>query len=278
MNTVSALTVIQRVSLGVIAPLLFGNAIFAQSPSSELRAVMPPKHIAIFKKYCFDCHDTATQEGKIDLEKIDFEISKDIPTAEDWQKILNAINSGEMPPLESEPISAVDKTAILKDLSVQMVVARKILSDTGGVITLRRLNRREYQNTLEALLGVRPDVSNLPDDQASSSFDTTGASLFFSSDQLEQYLATARQTLELALQPRSTTESKTIRIEPEEEYTPHYAASAAKMRDGISALIVMVILSPIMTLSGSWRRIERRAAANVSPAFSETWIWLTPSN
>lgn len=232
MNTVSALTVIQRVSLGVIAPLLFGNAIFAQSPSSELRAVMPPKHIAIFKKYCFDCHDTATQEGKIDLEKIDFEISKDIPTAEDWQKILNAINSGEMPPLESEPISAVDKTAILKDLSVQMVVARKILSDTGGVITLRRLNRREYQNTLEALLGVRPDVSNLPDDQASSSFDTTGASLFFSSDQLEQYLATARQTLELALQPRSTTESKTIRIEPEEEYTPHYAASAAKMRDG----------------------------------------------
>lgn len=198
------------------------------------RAVMPEQHAAVFQRYCLDCHDSETQEGKIDLQSIPFEIGKDIPTAERWAKILNAINSGEMPPKDAEPISDADKTAFLKDLSIQMVVARKILSDTGGVITMRRLNRREYANTIEALLGVRPDASNLPDDQATSGFDTTGTSLFFSSDQLEQYLATARASLELAVLPRKPPVSKTVRIEPEEEYNSHYAEAAERMRDTAS--------------------------------------------
>ena len=32
-----------------------------------------------------------------------------------------------------------------------------------------------------------------------------------------------------------------------------------------------------MTTFGSWRRIERRPAAKVSPALSETATWLTPA-
>jgi hypothetical protein len=44
-------------------------------------------------------------------------------------------------------------------------------------------------------------------------------------------LATARQSIELALLPRKRSEPKTIRIEPEEEYRPHYAAAAEEMRD-----------------------------------------------
>tara|TARA_R110002072_G_scaffold302999_4_gene491157 strand:+ start:8108 stop:10684 length:2577 start_codon:yes stop_codon:yes gene_type:complete len=210
------------------ASVAFGES---SSDGDKPRAVMPEKHGAVFRKYCLDCHDSETQEGKVDLETISFEIGKDIPTAERWAKILNAINSGEMPPKDAEPISDVDKTGFLKDLSIQMVVARKILSDAGGVITMRRLNRREYANTIEALLGGIPDVSNLPDDQATSGFDTTGASLFFSSDQLEQYLATARASLELAVLPRQPPASRTVRIEPEDEYTPHYAKAAEAMRD-----------------------------------------------
>jgi len=211
------------------------DATHAQSSTTRdmPRSAMPQKHAAVFKKYCLDCHDSETQEGKIDLEAISFDISRDIPTAERWAKILNAINSGEMPPKDAEPISDVDKTAFLKDLSIQMVVARKILSDTGGVITMRRLNRREYANTIEALLGVRPDVTTLPDDQATSGFDTSGASLFISSDQIEQYLATARANLELALLPRKPLASTTVRIEPEEEFNKTITEAAATMRDRV---------------------------------------------
>lgn len=194
-------------------------------------AIMPEKYFEVLSTYCMDCHDSVTQEGKINMEELSFTISEDLKTAETWQKLLNAINSGEMPPKDETPISDEEKTALLGDLSVEMVTARKILSDSGGVIAMRRLNRREYQNTLESLLGVRPDISNLPDDQANSSFDTTGASLFFSSDQLEQYLSTAKQTLQLALYPRNGSHSKTIRIEPEEELRQRYSEAADKMRD-----------------------------------------------
>jgi len=45
-----------------------------------------------------------------------------------------------------------------------MVAARKSLGDQRGVITMRRLNRREYQGTLRELLGVEINVSELPAD------------------------------------------------------------------------------------------------------------------
>ena len=92
-------------------------------------------------------------EGKLNLEGISFEVGKDIPTAESWSNILAAINAGEMPLEGSDQFSHAEKTEFLQDLSIQMVKARNILSDSGGEITMRRLNQREYQNTLETLFG-----------------------------------------------------------------------------------------------------------------------------
>tara|TARA_R110002096_G_scaffold4501_19_gene21175 strand:- start:7607 stop:10150 length:2544 start_codon:yes stop_codon:yes gene_type:complete len=191
-------------------------------------AAMPERHFAVFEKYCLDCHDADTEKGEVNLDDLSFDLATDLKTAETWQKILDALNTGEMPPEDKKQLTAEDKTSFLDDLSNRIVTARKILSDNGGVVTLRRLNRREYANTLEALLGVRPDTSDLPDDQANSKFDTQGASLFFSSDQLEQYLSTARSTLELALMPPSQKPSKVVRIEPEEIYYPLYAELASR--------------------------------------------------
>ena len=37
-------------------------------------------------------------------------------------------------------------------------------------------------------------------------------------------------------------------------------------------------ISPTITMSGSWRRNERSAAAKVSPALSLTFTWLTPGS
>ena len=176
---------------------------------------MPQQHIAIFKKYCFECHDAENQEGKLDLVHLSFEISKDASTAEHWDNILAALNSKEMPPEDATQIPDGEKAAFLKVLSEQMVLARNILGDSGGEITLRRMSRREYQNTLESLLGFRADVSTLPDDDATGGFDTSGGSLFFSSDQFEQYRATATKALEYVLSPKGRPKPKTVRFEGE---------------------------------------------------------------
>ena len=149
-------------------------------------ARLPDKHLTFLESHCFDCHDTATQEGMVDLEKLPFRITT-IEQAELWQKVLNALNACEMPPEdELQPANTV-KADFLDDLARTMVAARQALSDSGGKITMRRLNRREYRNTIQHLLGVIVDVESLPDDGGSGTFDTTGASLFLSSDQFEKY-------------------------------------------------------------------------------------------
>ncbi|NNE35029.1 MAG: DUF1592 domain-containing protein, partial [Rhodothermales bacterium] len=155
------------------------------------------------------------------------------PTAEWWSRILAAINAGEMPPMDAEKISDAEKAAFLADLSVQMVKARNILSDSGGETTVRRLNRREYQNTLEALLGFRPDVSALPADDGTGGFDTAGASLFFSADQFEQYRATATSALKIALSDREKPRSETQRVEPENTHSKEYFDREEELLDTI---------------------------------------------
>ena len=68
-----------------------------------------------------------------------------------WQKVLGALNSGEMPPEDSQQPGNKEKANFLDDLSRTMVTARKVLSDSGGKITMRRLNKRDYQNSIESL-------------------------------------------------------------------------------------------------------------------------------
>lgn len=199
-----------------------------------IKAIMPEQHAQVFKTYCYDCHDGFSEEGNVNLEDIPFDMGMDIPTASLWQKILDAVNSGEMPPREEKQISIEEKTVFLEDLSVQIVNARKILTDNGGVITMRRLNRREYSNTIESLLGVTPDVSNLPADEADHGFDTAGASLFFSPDQLEQYLASAKASLELAFAGPRKISPYRQRVEPEIEANERHSKTLADYKDRLS--------------------------------------------
>ena len=179
-------------------------------------AALPAKHKPFLKTHCFDCHDSETQEGKVDLEQLPLGITT-LEQAELWQKVLNALNAGEMPPEDSPQPGNTQKADFLDDLAQTMVAARKVLSDSGGKITMRRLNRREYRNTIEHLLGAQVDISSLPADGGSGSFDTVGSSQFISSDQIEQYLKLGRSAIDEAFERQTALqqESRTFRVEPE---------------------------------------------------------------
>ena len=187
---------------------------FAQAAPPEAR--LPEKHLALLTKHCLSCHDSETQEGKVNLESLPFRITT-LEQAELWQKVLNALNAGEMPPEASEQPGNTEKADFLDDLARTMVTARQALSDSGGKITMRQLNRREYRNTIEQLTGVKIDVGSLPTDGGSGTFDTVGASQFFSSDQFEQYLKLGRSAIDEAFERRAARKqpSQTFRVEPE---------------------------------------------------------------
>ncbi len=190
--------------------------VYAQEAQEAQVPQMDQAQRAFFKGYCVECHDAKTSEGKVRLDDIPFEI-RDVPTAERWQKILNVLNSGEMPPKEERQPSSGEKAGFLRQLSATLVQARKSLADAGGMATMRRLNKREYEYTMEELLGVRVDTKELPNDASSGGFDTFGKSLFLSSDQFEQYLAVARKALDQAIATGARPETRKVRIEAEEE-------------------------------------------------------------
>jgi hypothetical protein len=195
--------------------LVLVSLLACASVAGAQHARMDQKHRAMFETYCIECHGEKVQKGKVRLDTLSFEIA-DIPAAERWQKILNQINSGEMPPEDATPLPAEVKAAFLESLSKQMVVARKALADTGGTVIMRRLNRREYVHTLHELLGVEVEPEGLPVDEAGGSFDTIGSALFFSSDQFENYLKNARKALDNALFVAERPAREMVRYEPEE--------------------------------------------------------------
>jgi hypothetical protein len=129
-----------------------------------------------------------------------------------------------MPPDDEKQPEGAAKTNFLDDLSHVMVAARRSLGDQQGAITMRRLNRREYRNTLRELLGVEINVSELPPDTASEGFDTAGANLFMSSNQFEQYQALGLEALAEAFERQAAAAV---------EKTMHYEAETTtpKVRD-----------------------------------------------
>jgi hypothetical protein len=176
----------------LLAPLLAQGA-----TESVARSVVNEKHRALFQEHCVACHGPEKQKGKFRVDDLPFTITS-IETAEKWQKVLNQMNSGDMPPEDEKQPANAAKADFLDDLANVMVSARRSLGDQNGIITMRRLNRREYRNTLRELLGVEINVAELPSDGGSGGFDTVGANLFMSANQLEQYQALGREALEEA--------------------------------------------------------------------------------
>ena len=171
-----------------------------------------PKSIeAFFENYCFDCHDTDTAKADLDLEGLTRSIV-DIADAQNWQDILDQLNSGEMPPKKKAQPGKEELEKVVGDLTESLQSAQAMLKDSGGQIALRRINQREYQSTIKALLGIRIVAERLPDD-ASGRFDTIGQDQTLSSMDLENYFEqgqeVVRTAMHWALKPRA--KSKVVR-------------------------------------------------------------------
>jgi hypothetical protein len=177
---------------------------------------MPARHQSLLDSHCKSCHGPEEQKGNFRVDDLPLEITS-IESAERWQKVLNQLNSCEMPPEDKKQPPTAQKADFLDDLANLMVAARRNLADQNGAITMRRLNRREYKNTLRELLSVEINVNELPSDTGIGSFDTVGSNLFMSGNQFEQYQSLSREALAEAFERAANAEvEKKIHIEAEE--------------------------------------------------------------
>jgi mono/diheme cytochrome c family protein len=182
------------------------------------QAVIDARHRELLQAHCQRCHGADAQESGVRVDDLPLTVDT-IAAAERWQKVLNVLNSGEMPPKDELQPDRAAKADFLDDLATAMVTARKALADQGGRIAMRRLNRREYKNTLHDLLGVQIDGSDLPADTSPLAFDTVGASLFMTASQFEQYEAIGRDALAAAFKKHLSAIATKTQLQVEAEKT-----------------------------------------------------------
>ncbi|MEM9280977.1 MAG: DUF1592 domain-containing protein [Verrucomicrobiota bacterium] len=148
-----------------------------------------------FDQHCYDCHDHLSKKGGLDLLSLSDDLS-DPAVLEAWIRIYDRIRLGEMPPQNKPRPSPIEKAALQNHLNPALTAAHEARKET----VFRRLNRQEYENTLNDLLGIHISIADrLPDDGRSHGFDTVGEALGISMVQLDEYLRIADDALDAAI-------------------------------------------------------------------------------
>ena len=169
--------------------------------------------------HCLNCHDEQTANAGLRIDVLGTKFVS--APAEEWVEVMDAINSGEMPPEDEPRPDAAKSFEVVKWIAGQLTYAEKAAREAGGQIPMRRLNRDEFTNTVRELLHLDgkllgPIVEDLPGDGKAEGFDRLGVALFFDQTQLERTLAVAEQIAELAIvNPDEKPEMKTTRFEAE---------------------------------------------------------------
>jgi len=171
-------------------------------------------------RYCAGCHGPKRQAGQVRFDRIPWEITTG-DTAQRWQDVLDQLNGGEMPPEDARQPSKDELADALDVLTGVVREARRRLTDHGGEISMRRLNKREYSNTIRDLFGFEVSPDDIPEDGEIATFDTVGAEQLFTSSHFEKYLElgkrVAEESFRFNLSPRR--EIRTERTEPEQRVT-----------------------------------------------------------
>ncbi|MBL9200146.1 MAG: DUF1592 domain-containing protein [Opitutaceae bacterium] len=144
----------------------------------------------LLAKYCYDCHGDGHAKGQITLDQ--FKDAASLRDAKLWSRILTNTRTQLMPPAaEAQPTAA--ELARLHDWIKREAFGLDPAAPDPGRVTVRRLNRTEYRNTIRDLTGVDYDTQKeFPADDTGHGFDNIGDVLTVSPLLLEKYLDAAQ--------------------------------------------------------------------------------------
>ncbi len=145
----------------------------------------------ILKEFCFDCHGDGEKKGQVAFDEFksvqDWFEKKDL-----WLAALKNVRAGMMPPLK-KPQPSEEQKKILADWIKGEAFAIDPANPDPGRVTVRRLNRVEYRNTVRDLMGVDFDTNEeFPADDSGHGFDNIADVLTLPPMLLEKYLEAAR--------------------------------------------------------------------------------------
>jgi hypothetical protein len=150
----------------------------------------PPKVQKVLTTYCYDCHGDGMDKGKVAFDE--FSSHADLQAHRDlFFTALKNVRAGIMPP-DKKPRPDEQDQQVLADWIKTDIFQTNPHDPDPGKVTLRRLNRVEYRNTIRDLTGFDFKVEDeLPPDDTGYGFDTIGDVLTLSPMLLEKYMRAA---------------------------------------------------------------------------------------
>ncbi|MBI3822871.1 MAG: DUF1592 domain-containing protein [Planctomycetes bacterium] len=177
-------------------------------------------------KYCLSCHNAKKARGSLDLESL----AKSDPASQfkTWKKVSDRLRAYQMPPPGNPQPTNVERRAAIEALEAVFADAKWGEHPDPGPLPPRRLNVREYMNTLRdlAVTNARPSVRKssfeplkdgrislyrmipppehptdfvarmLPQDTNDGGFDTIADNLSFPPFLMEKYLRVTKVLLD----------------------------------------------------------------------------------
>lgn len=153
----------------------------------------------ILTKNCLSCHNDRVQSGSVNLAPFTNPATL-LSNREDWEKVVQKVRSGEMPPKGMPRPSLEQVSEFTRFVEGEWERADRNLKPDPGRVTARRLNRIEYTNTIRDLLAVDFRAEkDFPTDDSGYGFDNIGDVLTISPVLMQKYLEAAETISSRAL-------------------------------------------------------------------------------
>jgi len=172
----------------------YSSALLAQDSNDTMFADFQKEfettQAGLLQKYCLDCHSAAEKQGELDLERFRSvaDMRRDMVP---WQRVVEMMDDGEMPPKEAEKQPSKAEHAALRNW-VRGVLDADAKANAGdpGPVVLRRLNNAEFTYTVQDLTGValEPAREFPVDSAAGEGFTNVGNALVMSPALVQKYL------------------------------------------------------------------------------------------
>jgi mono/diheme cytochrome c family protein len=183
-----------------IATLAIATALPQSDPQiiAKLDAEFESEVYDLFEKHCISCHSGDQPKASLDLGLLDGAAAVfDDPKT--YTKVIQNIRSQVMPPAEGTSPTLAERERMVDWLN--RALSKDGSQESPGKVTIRRLNKVEYNATLTDLLYIEGDFSReLPSDDVGYGFDNIGDVLSLTPLHIEMLLKAARLATEKAIE------------------------------------------------------------------------------
>ena len=181
--------------------------------TGAVKGAEPEPFEAFLKTHCLSCHGPEKEKGNLRIDALSRDFKSGLDTHL-WHEVIERINSGEMPPEEEPRPTQEEIAAFIPRLDVLMKEGKSARMAARPAVSHYRLSRKEYQNTVYDLLGVRYDPAKpgeLNEDTLWHGFERIGSELSLSPSHVDRYYRAAELVLDRAFPAAASGEARKVR-------------------------------------------------------------------